>query len=464
MPPGFSTRRPKTQSQASLSNDCRVSRSGPTSMNYAFPSDLVDQIIERWHTFVTRHDQPAPPLPPPASLRLILETAFFASLAREEGRDLRFVLCCAPTTVIPRDGEGAVPVVPFDTPKPLTAEALRSLAPAVSPTNAAILIRCPLPDSDSSACEIAGVLNVGSHLARSRSGRAFYHRPSPYALLIDVRDAGEMHVYRGGIKLATLKAGRLQDQLAYSGLEFLPISDILASGTNSLRTRIQRPVNEPVRESADFEWTALLNTILCVVNGVKEHGHGGTVLLVAPGSESTLPIRTKFDVDARNCVVTDCFVDFVNARHKLASAKTDVSTRDGRDGVSHLKNATFVAEEDLADAADLTARLSAVDGALVLRADLTVLGFGAEIVVDAAQTVDAFEVTGHPLRNGNWPSVDSESFGMRHRSAVRCIAMSEGSAAFVVSQDGTVTFMWKQDGRLLLKRNVNTANPNMVGA
>ena len=37
-------------------------------------------------------------------------------------------------------------------------------------------------------------------------------------------------------------------------------------------------------------------------------------------------------------------------------------------------------------------------------------------------------------------------------------------AAFVVSQDATVTFVWKQDGRLLLKRNVNTSNPNMVGA
>ena len=34
----------------------------------------------------------------------------------------------------------------------------------------------------------------------------------------------------------------------------------------------------------------------------------------------------------------------------------------------------------------------------------------------------------------------------------------------VVSQDGVVTFMWKQDGKLLLRRNVNTANPNMVGA
>jgi DNA integrity scanning protein DisA with diadenylate cyclase activity len=60
--------------------------------------------------------------------------------------------------------------------------------------------------------------------------------------------------------------------------------------------------------------------------------------------------------------------------------------------------------------------------------------------------------------------VDSEEFGMRHRSAIRCVAVAERTAAFVVSQDGTVTFCWKQGGRVLLKRDVNTANPNMVGA
>jgi hypothetical protein len=275
-----------------------------------------------------------------------------------------------------------------------------------------------------------------------------------------------MHIYRGGIKLATLKSGGLHDQLAYSSLEFLPISNILARGVEAMRARIRPPAAEPPRESADFEWTALLNTILCVVNGVKEHGHGGTLLLVAPGAEQTLPVRTKFDVDESNSVVTDCFINFINARHQLADVNggARASLQEQGDGSTHLENSTFVAEEDLADAADVTARLSAVDGALILRSDLTVLGFGAEIVLDAARAVEASEVSGHPLRTGKWPAVDSESFGMRHRSALRCIAVSEGAAAFVVSQDGTVTFIWKQDGRLLLKRNVNTSNPNMVSA
>src|SRR6187402_1163571 len=151
-------------------------------MSYAFPEDLAEQVIARWQTFVARHDRPAPPLPAPAQLRYILETAFFASFAREEDRDLRFALCCAPTLVVPRDGGESVELMPFQSPRPLSIQTLRSVAPAVSSVNAALLVRF---DTDTSAttafgCQLAGVLNVGSHLARSRSGRSFYNRPSPY--------------------------------------------------------------------------------------------------------------------------------------------------------------------------------------------------------------------------------------------------------------------------------------------
>jgi Probable sensor domain DACNV len=439
-------------------------------MDYAFPADLARQVIDRWNTFVSRHDSPAPPLPRPRHLQHILETAFFASLEREEGRDLRFVLCCTPTLEVRSDGfDELVPVVPFQAPRPLSVEAIRSLAPAASPSNAAILIQCPPEQDEAGPCEITGILNVGSNLARARSGRSFYHRPAPYALVIDVRDAGELHIYRGGIKLASLSAGRLLDQLAFSGLEFLPISDILARGTAALASRITAPPHETSRDTSDFEWTALLNTILCVVNGVKEQGHGGTVLLVAPGAETSLPMRMKYDIDERVSVLADRFAGFVNSRHELAEArwirKTLAEASDGRAAaLSYLQSAAFVAEEDLADAADLVARLSCVDGALVLRSDLRVLGFGTEIVLDAARPVTAYEVQGHPRRSVEWPAVDSESFGMRHRSALRLVAVADATAAFVVSQDGTVSFFWKHDGRVLLKRNVNTANPNMIGA
>jgi hypothetical protein len=401
-----------------------------------------------------------------SSLQHILETAFFASLEREDGHNLKFLLCCVPSIEVRRDGTThPVPVIPLRQPRPLTVATLRSAAPAVSSENAAILVRCPDQGAEGPS-EIAGVLSIGSHLARGRTGRAFYRRPAPYALMIDVRDAGEMHIYRGATKLATLKGGRLEDQLAFSGLEFLPISGILAAGGDVLRREIRVPAREAGRETSDFEWTALLNTILAVVNGIKEHGHGGTLLLTAPGSESSLPVRVKFDVDDPGNLLTTSFLEFVNARHELID-RHRVAPANGRPSdeaaLSPFEKITFIAEEALADAADVMARLSAVDGAVVMTSDLRLVGFGAEIVVDASRPVTLYEATGETGRSQDWPEVDSESFGMRHRSALRCVAVADNAAAFVVSQDGAVSFFWKQHGRVLLKRDVGTANSTMLG-
>jgi hypothetical protein len=234
-----------------------------------------------------------------------------------------------------------------------------------------------------------------------------------------------------------------------------------------MKSRIRPPTREPARETSDFEWAALLNIVLSVVSGLESHGHGGTLLVTAPGAERTLPVRMKFDVDERNSMLPDRFVAFVNARHALTDAR--LAQKQGSSDpalaadISHWQDATLIAEDDLATAANLAARLSAVDGALIISSDLRVLGFGAEIVLDASRPVTAYEVTGHSQRGAEWPAVDSESFGMRHRSALRCVAVADETAAFVVSQDGMVSFFWKHGGRVLIKRGVTISNPNMTG-
>lgn len=436
-------------------------------MEFAYPADLAREVMTRWDTFAPRHGV-APPLPAPEDLQRILTAAFFASLEREEGRPLRFVLCCSPDTDVVRDGLGeTVPVVPLQMSRQLTVASIRSLAPAVSPTNAALLVRFPREGGRTRQCEIAGVLHVGENVARARSGRAFYYRPAPYALTIEVVDAGELHVYQGGARLISIKAGHLQNLIAYSALDFLPISQILMSGERALHDRIVTPRHEASRETSDFEWTALLNTVLCIVNAIRARGHGGTVLLIAAGAGVSLPVRTKFGVGDHESVLAERFIVFLNTRHMLTEARLNRQTS-GRlmtaeQTLAHLQNAAFAAEEDLVDAAEVVAGFAAVDGAVVLTADLRTLGFGAEIVLDAAEPVIAHEVIGHTQSPESWPAVDSESFGMRHRSALRGVGVADQMAAFVVSQDGQVSLFWKQNGRVLLKRNVNTANPNMIG-
>jgi len=437
-------------------------------MDYVSPNELAYEVRARWES--GQHGDP-PELPDADNLRKLLTAAFVASLEREEGRPLRFVLCCAPASSPVKDGLGGpVPIVPLEVARPLTVGSIRSLAPAVSPENAALLVRFPRSGRagmGDAGCEIAAVLHMGENVARSRSGRSFYHRPAPHTLTIEVADAGELHIYQGGTRLVSMKAGHLQNLIAYSTLEFLPISPILGAGESALRSRIVPPKNEAVRETSDFEWTALLNTILCIVNGVRARNHGGTVLLVSPGAEMSLPVRTKFGLSDHASVLGDRFVQFVNTRHVLADARLNRAASGGlmtaEQALPHLQNAAFAAEDDLVDAADVVAGLAAVDGALILRADLRTMGFGAEIVLDAASPVMAYESSGR-TPSGSLPVVDSESFGMRHRSALRCVGVADRVAAFVVSQDGQVSLFWKQDSRVFLKRNVNTANPNMLGA
>lgn len=438
-------------------------------MGYSFPSALARLVTMRWHTFVTRVGNNAPSLPEGRTLRHILETAFFASLEREEGRALRFVLCCSPKIPIEREGtrEG-VPLIQFEPAKSSSVSVLRSLAPAVAPENAALMVHYQEGEKASAPPTLAGVLHVGSDLARARSGRSFYYRPAPYTLTVDVRGPGELHVYQGGIKLATLRSGRLAEQVTVSAIDFLGASDILRAGEDSLWPRITPPQYEPAREWADFQWTALLNTILAVVNGVREHGHGGTVLLVRP-AVTELPVRVKYEFAQHEGFLDERFVAFMNARHPLGDAiwqaeESGQITESDKSQVALVERAASAAERELADAADAVGRLSAVDGALVLSSALRVSGFGAEIVLDAAPPISAHEVSGDPLRSKQWPAVDSEGFGMRHRSAIRFVAATSDAVAFVVSQDGTVSFCWRGKDGVCLKRNVNIANPNVPGA
>ena len=169
-------------------------------MPYAFPVNLAELILERWHTYVSRGDIKPPALPSLKQLRWILETVFFASLEREEGRDIRFTVCCVPARTVLRDGGSAkVPLIPLMATRPLSVAALRALAPAVRPDGAAILVEFSVDFDGLEEAAIAGILHVGGDYVNARAGKSFYYQQPPYALTIEVRGPGELHVYQGAI-------------------------------------------------------------------------------------------------------------------------------------------------------------------------------------------------------------------------------------------------------------------------
>ena len=118
------------------------------------------------------------------------------------------------------------------------------------------------------------------------------------------------------------------------------------------------------------------------------------------------------------------------------------------------------AQRRLTESCMFIGNLAGTDGAIVLSTDLRVRGFGAEILLDKAKRSKVYVVE-DPLSRTKEEG-DSESFGMRHRSAMRLCSATGGLAVFVVSQDGGVSLLWNDNGDSCYKSGIQTTNANMV--
>jgi hypothetical protein len=107
-------------------------------------------------------------------------------------------------------------------------------------------------------------------------------------------------------------------------------------------------------------------------------------------------------------------------------------------------------EKEHAEALDFVARLTAVDGAVVLDQELGLLGAGATIQTPDA-SMPAEIVLEDPRSVGCERRVPTSSLGgNRHRSAICFCAQQEGLAlALVASQDGDLSFFARRPDGLV---------------
>ena len=101
----------------------------------------------------------------------------------------------------------------------------------------------------------------------------------------------------------------------------------------------------------------------------------------------------------------------------------------------------------------MIAKLTSVDGSVVLTKDLHLLGFGAETLVDKMGSK-------HPAMqfmeydNTENKRKQFKDNGMRHRAGYRFCSAVPDSVAFVISQDGTIEACTQHDGKVVVYDNV----------
>lgn len=441
---------------------------------YAFPGDLADDVTERWNARVMGVFK-RPPLPGDAQLRYLLEAAYLASQETDEARPIRFTLCCTPVvdTVRRFQQDDVVQAWNFETPRPFDVQELTRLAVTTDIDGAAIWVQ--YTDDPVNPLVIRGLLNLGQSWAHARDAFAFYYEALPDALTVRVDGPGALAVYQGQYPLTSLAGGRLRES-RFSETSLHGLHLLLEEGHTHFEGLVAGTRFAPARLAREFEWTAYVNVLLATINAIRRMGHGGAVVLAGCKSQVAAPethlIRLKYRLDTPVAHLADHYVRLVNQRTALADLQWQVEEDDQTSGamlepiVPQLNDLRLAyadvrdANQALAEACAFVGNMAGADGAIVLRTDLTVLGFGAEIVLEQAAPVPVYEVQGLSLSHVEL--LDSEQFGMRHRSAMRLCAAAPDVAVFVVSQDGGVSLVFQHQGQVYFRWNINTTNAGMV--
>jgi hypothetical protein len=340
------------------------------------------------------------PEPDAPAIEAIIDAAFWASLRREEGYSPKISLAFLPP-------EQAGQPLMFERRLPLTPAALAKLAPAVE--------------------------RPGIHLGvwREREELRVWGttRTIPrFCFVLEVIEPGLLVIkYRRGqesgkfVNVVVLKGDQIKvvDEQGTS-LPDCPelLTPVLGFGSPDSR--------------ADS-----VNVLVQLAASMRAHGRGGSLLVVPQGSEAW-----------RESIVWPVPYSVVPPFSELAALmRQDATERNKR-----------LWQEALIDAVEITAGLTAVDGATVISDQYELLAFGAKIGRrDGGAQVERMVVTEpivgdvaaviHPVELG----------GTRHMSAAQFVQDQRDAVALVASQDGRFTvFAWSPCEAMVHAHRVET--------
>ena len=356
---------------------------------------------------------PNPTMLSESGLAVLVETAYRASLKREEGRYPSFQLFS------PLAG-GPEPVLDlrFSPPQPYCLSTLHRLSPGIPPGPYAFVVK-EGPDG----LRTEGVARVEYSGFGALRGRIDYHGGTLFpGLSLHVSAPARLRAVLlsrdGPAVYLELREGQLTTchDNAFSPV-FLPLcrqaATILSHG----------------EDAAGALPSLVKATLARVFSLAVAAGHGGMFVFLPPGPHGA-------------CGTDGLLSPGVGvAWPNLGRVAQNLAAAGGNQAV-HL--------EQWDTATRVTAHASCVDGAVILDAALSVLGFRVELL---ARDEDALPVCVALSPEASEPTVtgvvDMAAFGTRHRSAARFCARLPGAVAVVVSQDGEMReFVRLPDGRV----------------
>lgn len=361
------------------------------------------------------------PRPSSEALRELVLMAFYASLEREEGLELRFALAYVGREGLHADHGGADLWAPLELAAPLrlTVDAVAKLALANDPWRSVIAV-----GGSAGALEILGMIRTGR--ARKLAWDCLVLRANaPGHLQAFVGDAYVMELAKGTVIAA-------EPALVFDG--------------GLVRERLDRMADDHALDARVYT-----RALRRVVRNLSDRGVGGIVVVGAEGALDL--VRGGYPLARPSPTLREA-VGAPTARSD-ADAPPSVAHR-ARDADEAALGPSRQQETVFDEVTSFVADLSTIDGALVLGSDLSVLTFAARLVAPPIGSTPI--VRARDDRALRCDASPLTKLGTRHNSAAALCAARAGVVAFVVSEDGPVSAMLRPtepaDDRLVVWRPV----------
>lgn len=424
-------------------------------MAHKYPKDLVFELLALW-----REEEPDPDgvlprrLPDFEVLEELVSTCYQVSQMHEEARGLRFrTMLCEPEDV-DENGKGEAKglfAVSFTEPRPYNEYELLKLGPSIDYNNSLIGLRY----SRSEGLQIWGLIHSGSRWMHAIHGGSKLATPLPPALGLNVVGSGRLIVCRGIRILAQLSGGNITSPAAN-----VFRSEWAAQRFSRLRSDLLE-LHEQNRCADGGCWAKIDDTFVAalyleffkhVISTIRRSGHGGTLISCPEDLDQLLTLDNPYiELKYR-------FADN-SARNQLRGIVQQIMERLARecgrlygpDYVAGWQDYVSLQTEELAmldervfKFARFVARLTGVDGAVVVTEGLELIGFGG-IIQGTMQMGGTVARALDP--EGERRIVERvESVGTRHRSLYYLCNRLRDVLGIVVSQDArTRVVTWNRD-------------------
>lgn len=409
------------------------------------PWGLARQVCDQWEHIHLLKDHPRPA---PELLGKILEAAYVASMESEEGRPLKFALMLRPSSEADEPEYG---IARFREPRPLSTTEIRRLAPATGLSSTFIAV-----ESTGIGPCIWGTVDVGSEWALLQSAERTSGTGLPDHLVLTVSGPGTLSLTFSDNLLYSAEHGQPAQQ-SHNVLKFGPVHEFFRPVMHELLKEALPDRGDLISDDYGFlsYGGEYLRFLARTLRYAEELGHGGTIIVLREDDDGRASDLLSIKYHVAGFQLWDELVRYVGLKFdeiessKLINGKQSVE----REYLDRWRKASREREElsqRLIDRSRFLARLTQVDGALVLTGRLRVLGFGAVIKeVSASQTVRSCR--GELCRK--FDELNTETYGTRHRSAIELCQRTD-CLAFVLSQDGGVTALRHAGDQVLLWKSV----------